>query len=335
MSSPEALSVTLFLPGLGFDPAQPWSSGLSGLPSLHRLLARAQATQRSAEHFPALLLSHFGVQRQSDWPAAPFSLLADGGEPAGAFWLRADPVHLLTQQGQLVLAHTQLSAQESAWLAESVASHLAADGLTLLAPRPQRWYLRSPRELRLHTTPADLAAGRSVDALLPAGCDALLAHRWSTEIQMLLHEHPANAAREARGEPPVNSVWLWGAGRLTRPSADPTRHVWADDALVRGLALASQSMLHSQPQSAEAWLEAAQPGEHWIIIELGGRPQIWRAQGQQLERAWFAPLLAALAARRVREVALAILSGGQALRFRVACGDLWKLWRRSVSFSRG
>ena len=343
MPSAEPLFVTLFVPGLVPWPQQRWPQVLSGLPSLHRLLSRAKTTQRGVEHLPALLLSAFGVERQSDWPVAPYTLLADGGDPSEAFWMRADPVHLLPQQGQLVLVDTGpllLSAQACESLVESVNSHLAADGPTLCAPGPQRWYMRLPRELRIQTTPPDLAAGRNVDALLPEGGDALLVHRWSNEVQMLLHEHPVNAAREARGELPVNSLWLWGAGRLARVPIASARHVWADETLMRGLALASEAPLHLQPDSAEAWLASANAGEHWILLDSfaisGGHAQAraWEARAQQLEEAWFAPLLAALSARRVGEVTLATVHEGRALSFRVASGDLWKLWRRSVSLAR-
>jgi hypothetical protein len=115
--------------------------------------------------------------------------------------------------------------------------------------------------------------------------------------------------------------------------------VWADEALMRGLALASQASLHRQPQSAEAWLEGAEPGEHWIVIDAFAtpdrQPDTWRALAEQLEQSWFAPLLAALSARRVREVTLATVQAGRALRLRVAWGDLWKLWRRRVSSAHG
>ena len=42
------------------------------------------------------------------------------------------------------------------------------------------------------------------------------------EVQVLLHQHPLNAARQTRGLPPVNSVWFWGAGRLPAPGPSPT-----------------------------------------------------------------------------------------------------------------
>jgi hypothetical protein len=33
-------------------------------------------------------------------------------------------------------------------------------------------------------------------------------------VQVILHQHPVNAERRARGLPPVNSLWLWGGGPL-------------------------------------------------------------------------------------------------------------------------
>jgi hypothetical protein len=35
---------------------------------------------------------------------------------------------------------------------------------------------------------------------------------------MTWHDHPVNAAREARGLPPVNGLWLYGGARGWRPT---------------------------------------------------------------------------------------------------------------------
>jgi hypothetical protein len=42
------------------------------------------------------------------------------------------------------------------------------------------------------------------------------------EAQMVLHAHPVNQARQAAGQPVVNSLWPWGGGRL--PAATHRHH---------------------------------------------------------------------------------------------------------------
>ena len=55
----------------------------AGVPALRRLLARARETRLVRQDLEAALLQSFGVQRQRDWPVAPFTWLADGGNAAG------------------------------------------------------------------------------------------------------------------------------------------------------------------------------------------------------------------------------------------------------------
>ena len=52
---------------------------------------------------------------------------------------------------------------------------------------------------------------------------------------------------------------------------------------------------------------------------------------EQLEQLWFRPLLAALAARRLRNLTVITHHARQALRFSVGPTDLWKVWRRKVA----
>ena len=47
--------------------------------------------------------------------------------------------------------------------------------------------------------------------------------RLQNELQMVLHAHPVNAAREDAGKPTINGVWFWGGGvmpKLVRPHYD-------------------------------------------------------------------------------------------------------------------
>jgi len=51
---------------------------------------------------------------------------------------------------------------------------------------------------------------QDVSPYLPRGEGALEWAKLTNEMQMLLFSHPANAAREVRGELPINSLWFDG-----------------------------------------------------------------------------------------------------------------------------
>jgi hypothetical protein len=63
--------------------------------------------------------------------------------------------------------------------------------------------------------------GRNVDAWLGSDPAARRVRRLQAEVQMLLHSHPLNEARESRGLLPVNSFWLSGCGVAQPEQAEP------------------------------------------------------------------------------------------------------------------
>ncbi len=115
MSEDRGRHATLVVPGL-FGPAMPsgpgdvagarlLTEGLS-LPSLERFFCRSTATasDRSEHGLAALLFGCFGVSREGpDWPVAAVTRRLDGVSADGGWWLRADPVHLRADMGELVL----------------------------------------------------------------------------------------------------------------------------------------------------------------------------------------------------------------------------------------
>src|SRR4029453_14878015 len=115
---------------------------LAGLPGFARILSRARATSVADGDLESALLDSFSVQRQRDWPVAPFSWLGDGGEAGSRYWLRADPVHLRAERDAVLLVdarHFPLEAESAAALIEALNAHFEADGLRFFAPNPTRW----------------------------------------------------------------------------------------------------------------------------------------------------------------------------------------------------
>ena len=185
--------------------------------ALDRLLSRSTVETVPYTGMEAALCHLFGVPATDAPPVAPLSYLADSGQAPTRYLLRADPVHLRADQSRLRLfeSHSFFITQDEAdALVASINAFNAAQDWQLGALHPQRWYLSLPMAPDLQTTPPAQAAGLDIDTLLPQGGDA---GRWAAvlnELQMLLHEHPVNQAREQRGEPVINSLWLWGGGVL-------------------------------------------------------------------------------------------------------------------------
>lgn len=343
------MQCTLLIPRL-FPPGDFGDDICRGLAlaGLQRFLARSRHLSFEAIDTTAWLCQAFEVEKQLDWPVAPLTLAIDGGEPGDAYWLRADPVHLQARRDQLRLAESGMlgiSQQEADELAATLNRHFADDGMTFLAARPGRWYLRLARRPEIITCAPGMAAGSNIDTFLPAGKDALRWHGITNEIQMLLHEHPVNEAREARNELTINSIWLWGGGAKT---AVPGRHfsvVWSDNVLAAALAAGADIHAAALPGHGTAWLDTARKdaacgdAHHLIVLEQldaaakYGNAGLWRENLVALEHDWIAPLLPALRQRRISRIALVATGARRCERFEAGPLDLLRFWRKPASLS--
>ncbi len=320
--------VTLFIPSLLPPPPDGVEEpSVQRHPALERLLARGRAGNAACPNMTAWLCGGFGIERQLDWPAAPISLLGEGGDPGSGFWLRASPVHLRVQRDQLVLlppASLSITAAESQALLETLNRHFAADGLLFVAPHPQRWYLRLPTFPDLHTVALEDAIGRDINRMLPTGADRMHYHGLFNEVQMLLHAHPVNESREQAGALAINSVWFWDGGIL--PPAGRTSWTGAigDLPLLRGLGRLSNIPI----ASPAAGLPLPEAGNVLVVLPegpSGDRPG-WTVHMSRLEQEWFAPLLRKLRTGEIRHLEIVTIDTGRARHWTVSPRDLWKFW---------
>jgi hypothetical protein len=310
-------------------------------PALELLLARSRGSSAGSKSLEAWLRDGFGLEGEP-LAAGALTLAAAGGEPAAHCWARADPVHLKLMRDRLILVPSPafaLSREEADALVEALNRHFG-ERLWLTAPEPGRWCARLDREFACGAaSPLDVA-GRDVDLALRIGGEA--GKRWAAllnEVQMLLHSHPVNQAREERGEAAVNSVWLWGAG--VAPQVPPSRWqtVSADDPVARGLARLAGARNRTLPAGAEAWLAGAQEGRHLVLLDalraplaLGESAQ-YRECIEALEKTWFTPLLAALRAGRVGMITVHVPDNLGAS-FETIRGDLRRFWRRPKALEK-
>ena len=310
------------------------------LPALETMLGRGRRTKTPGGSLERWLADAYRIGSQQDFPLAPLSLSGDGSEPGDGWWIQADPVHLKVHGDRLILAETSrftVTRDEAQQFVTMLNSHFEAEGITFVAPHPQRWYACLKSEPRVLTFPTGEVAGKSVDQFLPAGADG---PRWRSafnEAQMLLHQHPGNEKREARGELTINSVWFWGAGCMSVPTAAaPFDAVCSDHPLAKGLALASGITPHPVPANGSGWLvkRVGEPRDQAVLVAPAPLPGMaygdiaaWREAALALERDWASPLLAAAQSAAV-EITLHALGPDFGLTCEFSRRDHLKLWRR-------
>jgi hypothetical protein len=152
-------------------------------------------------------------------PWAAHCAATHGIDTGDLAWGRITPVHWRVGASEISLvdpAQLALDEDESRALLEAVHPLFEAEGYLLLYGAPLAWYAAHESLAELRSASLDRVIGRRIDPWLAPLENARSVRRLQNEVQMLLHEHPLNEAREARGLPVVNSFWLSGCG-LHRP----------------------------------------------------------------------------------------------------------------------
>jgi len=175
---------------------------------------------------------------------------------------------------------------------------------------------------------------------LPETPQARLLRTLHNEAQMLLYAHPINQQRENAGRMPINSLWLWGAGTLPPRRECDFDGVWSLNPLALGLARAAGVKTHPVPSDAATLFEHAAADTHHLIVleDLLGPVQYENGANYcaaliGLEERWFAPLRAALASGKIKQLNIEASTAYAALNWESNRSDQWKLWRRPQSLA--
>ena len=299
------------------------------LPALEKMLARGRGEVLPSKPLENHLCALFDVPFQHDVPVAPVSAAFDG-LPAGN-WFRADPVHLNIQRDQLLLSSLQPDDEEAAGFCVSLNAHFADQGMKFFSPHPQRWYVQMDTLPSIQTMPLSAVIGANVRDALPTGTDAIRWHQFSNEIQMLLFDHPLNQAREARGKLPINSIWLWGAGKSGSLDCENYDWVSSDDVLLEMFAMAVAVPFKTW---SKQWEDVGSEGRQllvWSGLSLAlqdGDLVAWRSALQDFEVGYAQPLWHALRIGKLAQLQIDIMSGGDMRCWHLKRGDTWAFWRR-------
>lgn len=333
------MHISLLIPYL----APPSEMSLSLLNDLSLRALRTLLARSRPAHIPdnngmeGCLCQYFGITKQTDWPIAPITFLADGGDPADYYWLRADPVHLRATRDQLMLVDSgafTVSQTEAELFAAAFNQYFQDYGYVLYPLRPNRWYLRLDNAPDLKTCSVNSVAGKQINAYLPSGKAALDWHRFYNEVQMLFFSLGINNEREARGELTINGLWCWGGGVMPRLPTASISKLLANDSDARSIAFSAGIANDQLPDNAHGLKESA-----LVILDgLSGPSQYgdytgWRETISQLESDWFAPILAGLKSGKINTVEIITPTTSHTLRWQIDRKDLLKIWRRNQLIS--
>lgn len=308
------------------------------LPAFATLLGKGSLVRRPPRGTAETLAEVAGLN--APLPVAALRRLALRQHPGphdDCHWLCLDPVRLhLTERTILVddPRRLNLTAQESAALAVSLAPTLAELGeLEVIAPHA--W------NLRLSADPSALAAFAALpDAIGRAATPLPLEPAYTpwrraiNEAQMLLHAHPVNQAREAAGQPLVNSLWPWGGGRLPEFDAGARARahhaLWSNDPVAQGIARLLRIESAALPTRFAATGARRTLAVHDALEHpaRAGDALTWRDELARLEADWLAPALAALRGGRLDALHLHAPGDLAAVEVQLRRHDLWKFWHK-------
>jgi len=247
-------SLQWWLPALAhFAPGHP----------LREWLARADRLVAGGDGYLGGLADHF-TNIGANLPAAAITRQFLAGDAGDDLWLSADPAWVQPDMNGvrlLACGRLQLDIDAARTLAESLRPLFDEAGMQLEVSSPDHWHLRLPADTALpeFAAPAQ-ALGEDLAQHLPQGPAG---RRWRVllnDIQVQLHQHPLNAQRQARGLSPVNSLWLWGGGRLPVGIGSELAGVVSDDVLLR--ALGAHAGIAQQARSVDA-IATARAG--WLV----------------------------------------------------------------------
>ena len=291
-ASPACLAVlrTLQLPNLSALLAELTPAPIERLPD--------QAFDTPAERAAARALGLPTQDGRTPWAA--LHARRAGLAPQDAAWAWCTPCHFDVGMNEVRLSNPDglplpLPDDQAQALSASMAPYCAEDGIALHSFADGRWLAHGEVFRDLATASPARVAGEDLKPWMPA---SPMLRRLLNEMEMLLYTHPVNTEREAQGQPPVNALWLSGAG------------AWP-----------AEARADAQPLAVVTDLASSARQEDW---------QTWGQRWRDVDAQHCAPLLARL--RAGHDVALT-LCGERSLQTwqrapRSALSRLTGLWRK-------
>jgi hypothetical protein len=269
-----------------------------------------------------------------DIPVAALRMLGAGEELEEGVYCCADPVHVSPSRDHLMMMGNEtldIGKQESLALAAELNQFFAEDNLDLTVLSSKHWVWHSKTMSALTTCALTDAVGRSIRECLSRGEQVNDWTKLVTEAQMLLHASDINQARQRHGQLEINSLWLWGMGKLPATRQGRFQHLYADDDFAAGLAEVSEASWKSLSMSrAEKVIADLDEGQNALLMMEfhANHNQTLHQQLQHLTDAWLLPLLQSLKNGEYQSLTLEL---GRGVSVSATAKNLRRFWRRRRS----
>ena len=222
-------------------------------------------------------------------PLAPVLLLGQTSQAVNPSEVIAclQPVHLHATRDHLIMMgqnQIDLTQTESAELLKTALPYIEEDFQNPIQFQGQcHWFIPAGPFASLASYSLDQAHGRNIDWWMPRDTDEEgIAKRWrklQNEIQMLWHIGSVNEAREQRGMPSINSLWISGIGKLSDVQApqvvQESHHLYGSHPLLAGLAkrynIAHSQELNTPEPGSFAWVD--HPESVWPTLSTALKNQ--------------------------------------------------------------
>lgn len=235
----------------------------------NRSQSQSKNLQRAIGPMGEAMVYSLLTEQPNDRPSyAAVSAVGHGINSGQDCWLHMDPIELLVDGGNVCLVgrdHLGISEEESQQLIASINQLLFQDELQITYGNPNEWFLRLPSEPGITTYPLTEVIAKDLRAYLPKGRDQDWWHRLLTEIQMILFDHQVNKLRQKEGKPVINSVWLWGEGKVTSYALKPYTAIWSNCSLVKGLMDLHENKVPFFPIEKYSLDQLQTPGNYVVV----------------------------------------------------------------------
>jgi hypothetical protein len=324
-------------------------------PALAALLSRTASEQSHPQPASARALPHelwiaaaLGLGRGQEAAVAASAMRGYGLDPEDGTWFVVNPAHIQIARTHLMMADLRqldLREDEGRALFDSALESFEEGGYGLQYGSADTWFMRADDWSELQTSTPDAAVGMNLTDWMPSGPTARAFRKLQNDVQVTWYTHPVNAAREARGQAPINSFWPWGGASVAtehanklvasaqgRPIARPQVHTHAVPGWLDALATRRHDTLPGLAASAD------QAGDASLLLACGNAAgpaiaadwEAWLRAMQRIEDELLAPLLASLAQGRIQRLRLVLSHRDGHLETTTTRMAQRKFWRRTT-----